>query len=100
MPEPVRGLGIDTSELTRLLQAAEERYAAATNVGVRPTVDGQALTVEAHLLDFTGDLYGRQMRLVFIERIRPEKKFGGLDELKAQIAADVAEVRRQLPRFT
>lgn len=71
----------------------ETPYVAATNVGVRPTVDGVHLTVEAHLLDFTGDLYGRELCLEFISHIRAEKKFNGLDELKAQIDADVAQVR-------
>ncbi len=68
-------------------------YRAATNVGVRPTVDGLHLTVEAHLLDFDGDLYDQELCLEFLVRIRPEKKFSGLDELKAQIHADVAQVR-------
>lgn len=68
-------------------------HVAATNVGVRPTVDGHTLLVEPYLLDFEGDLYGRDLRLAFHHRVRPEKKFSGLDELKAQIAADVAQVR-------
>ena len=72
-----------------------ERLAAATNVGVRPTVDGLKLTVEAHILDFDDDIYGEDVRLEFVRRIRPEMKFSGLDALKAQIAADVAEVRRE-----
>jgi riboflavin kinase/FMN adenylyltransferase len=72
----------------------ERRFAAATNVGVRPTVDGQRLTVEAYLLDFNEDIYGEAMTLEFIDRIRPETRFAGLDALKAQIAADVDEVRR------
>ncbi len=70
-----------------------QRYAAATNIGVRPTVDGQNLRVEPHLLDFDGDLYGQEITLEFIARIRPEKKFDGLDHLKAQISKDVALVR-------
>jgi len=74
-----------------------QRWAAATNVGVRPTVDGLKLTVEAHILDFDADIYGENIRLEFARRIRPEMKFSGLDELKAQIAADVAEVREDLP---
>ncbi len=74
----------------------DERYLAATNVGVRPTVNGSAVSVEAHLLDFDVDIYGRTLRLEFIDRIRPEKKFDGLEALKAQIAADVAEVRTLL----
>lgn len=72
------------------------RYVAATNVGVRPTVNGAALTVEAHLLDFDADIYGRTLRLEFITRIRPEMKFSGLDALKAEIQADVQRVRQLL----
>lgn len=74
----------------------KERYKAATNVGVRPTVDGSRLTVEAHLLDFDADLYDQELCLEFISPVRPEKKFGGLDELKAQINTDVEQVRRTL----
>ncbi len=69
------------------------RLPAASNVGVRPTVDGLKLTVEAHILDFDADIYGEDIRLEFARRIRPEMKFSGLEELKAQIAADVAQVR-------
>lgn len=74
-----------------------QRYTAAVNLGVRPTVDGQHLTMEAHLLDFSGDLYGQTLRLEFMARIRPEMKFPGLDALKAQIAADVGAIRTLLP---
>jgi riboflavin kinase/FMN adenylyltransferase len=74
----------------------DQRFAAATNVGVRPTVDGHKLIVEAHLLDFNDDLYGQEVRLEFISHIRPEMKFAGLDALKAQIQTDVAEIRQQL----
>jgi riboflavin kinase/FMN adenylyltransferase len=74
-----------------------ERHAAATNVGVRPTVDGLKLTVEAHLLDFDRDIYGEDVRLEFVRRIRPEMKFSGLEALTAQIATDVAQVRAELP---
>ena len=72
------------------------RYAAATNVGVRPTVNGSGVTIEAHLLDFDEDIYGEEVRLEFVRRIRPEMKFAGLDALQAQIAADVAAVRHDL----
>lgn len=79
---------------TALLDGA--RIPAATNVGVRPTVDGHRLTVEAHLLDFDRDIYGREICLEFVSRVRAEMKFAGLDALKAQIAADVTAVRRLL----
>lgn len=75
---------------------AGRRYMTATNVGVRPTVNGRERTVEAHLLDFDGDLYGHTLRLAFVDRIRPERRFAGLDELQTQIQADVARVRELL----
>lgn len=71
-----------------------QRYLAAVNVGVRPTVNGRDRTVEAHLLDYDGDLYGQTLRLAFKQRIRAEQRFAGLDELRAQIQKDVAEVRQ------
>jgi riboflavin kinase/FMN adenylyltransferase len=74
----------------------ETRYIAATNVGMRPTVNGRSVTVESHLLNFDGDLYGQNLRVEFIDHIRPEKKFSGLDALTTQIQADVVEIRKQL----
>ncbi|MBX3228794.1 MAG: bifunctional riboflavin kinase/FAD synthetase [Labilithrix sp.] len=71
---------------------ADERP-AVMNLGVRPTVDGQNLRLEVHLFDFDGDLYGQALRVHFIAKIRDEKRFSGLDELKAQIAADAASAR-------
>jgi riboflavin kinase/FMN adenylyltransferase len=73
-----------------------EHFTAATNVGVRPTVNGRQRLVEAHLLNFDGDLYGQTIRLEFVSYIRPEQKFSGLPALKAQIDADVLEVKRRL----
>jgi riboflavin kinase/FMN adenylyltransferase len=74
----------------------EHCYGAATNVGFRPTVNGQGVTVEAHLLDFDGDLYGQELRVEFLHRLRSEKKFPSLEDLKAQIDEDVREVRQLL----
>ena len=69
-------------------------YIAATNVGVRPTVgDDRPVTVEGSLLDFSGDLYGKTVRMEFYSRIRPEQKFNSLDELRTQIARDTQSVR-------
>lgn len=74
-----------------------ERHPAAVNLGVRPTFGESRLVTEAHLLDFSGDLYGKELKLCFIgDRIRPEVKFGSVDELLAQVDRDVAEVRRRL----
>jgi riboflavin kinase/FMN adenylyltransferase len=71
----------------------DEKYAACTNVGVAPTFGRAESRVEAYLLDFDGDLYGRIVDVGFIRRIRGEKKFSGVDELKAQIQHDVEETR-------
>ena len=74
----------------------ERRYTTATNVGVRPTVNGRERTVEAHILDFDGDIYGQTVRLAFDRRIRPEQRFAGLEELQAQIQVDVDHARSLL----
>jgi riboflavin kinase/FMN adenylyltransferase len=66
---------------------------AVANLGMRPTVAGTDLRLEAHLIDFAGDLYGKHLRVALIDRIRPEQKFSGLDALKAQIARDVETAR-------
>ncbi|MEX2236837.1 MAG: riboflavin biosynthesis protein RibF [Dehalococcoidia bacterium] len=69
-------------------------FPSVTNIGLRPTFEERLPTVEAYLLDFEGDLYGQEMRLDILSRIRAEMKFEGLDELKAQIARDVESARR------
>jgi riboflavin kinase / FMN adenylyltransferase len=71
----------------------DEKYAACTNVGVAPTFGRADSRVEAHLLDFDGDLYGRVVDVGFTRRIRGEQKFSGVEELKAQIQRDVEEAR-------
>lgn len=64
------------------------------NIGVRPTVAGEGRrTLEAHVSDFQGDLYGQTLRVHFIRRLRDERRFEGLEALKAQIARDVDEAR-------
>ena len=69
-------------------------YQAVTNIGVRPTVsDGKKVSVESHLLDFNGDLYGKQARVEFMHFQRPEKKFGSVEELSDQIRHDAEDAR-------
>jgi riboflavin kinase / FMN adenylyltransferase len=69
-------------------------YAAAVNVGVRPTFDtGRGLLVEAHLIGFDGDLYGQTLRLAFLERMRGEKRFESVDALVEQMNRDVEQAR-------
>ncbi len=72
----------------------KEVHAACTNVGVAPTFERGENRVEAYLIDYEGDLYGRIVDVSFVLRIRPEKRFSGVEELKEQIARDVDEARR------
>ncbi len=73
---------------------AHGTFAAVTNIGVRPTFEGTPQpTIEAHLLDFSGNLYGHTLRLDFVAHLRPEQKFPGLEALVAQIRRDVASAR-------
>ncbi len=72
------------------------RYKAVANVGTRPTVSGSGITVEPWILDFAGDLYGREIALEFHKFLRPETKFASLEELKAQIQRDAAQTRALL----
>ena len=66
------------------------RHAAVTNLGVRPTVEQSgALWVASYLLDFSGDLYGENVKLSLVDFIRPEVKFDSIEELKEQIEKDV-----------
>ncbi len=76
------------------VRVGKDVHAACTNVGVAPTFERGESRVEAHLLDFQGDLYGRVADVSFVQRIRPERRFSGVEELKAQIAHDVEEARR------
>ena len=69
-------------------------YTAVTNIGSRPTVGGHQLRAESWLLDFEGDLYGKQLTLAFHHFLRPEQKFDSLEELKAQILQDARQVRK------
>ncbi len=69
-------------------------YAAVTNIGSRPTVEGHQVRAESWILDFEGDLYGKTITLAFCKFLRPEQKFDSLEELKTQIQKDAAETRR------
>jgi len=70
------------------------RYRGVANVGLRPTLGGGERRLEVHLLGFWGDLYGEEMRVRFLRRLREERGFPSLEDLKAQIARDVEEARR------
>jgi riboflavin kinase / FMN adenylyltransferase len=76
-------------------QVDGQDHVAAVNVGVRPTFKtGRGLLVEAFLLDFEGDIYDRELRLDFLERLRGERRFDSVDALVEQMGRDVVETRR------
>jgi riboflavin kinase / FMN adenylyltransferase len=70
-------------------------HRAVVNIGSRPTLQSPQpqLRIEAHLLDFNGDLYGKTLELIFVEKLRDEKKFPSLDELREQIARDISKAQ-------
>lgn len=102
-----RGIGFPTANIAvtpdRALPAfgvyvtratvAGRTYASATNIGINPTFDGELPSVETYILDFEGDLYGRELRIDLLERLRDEMKFPGVEALVAQIATDVEATR-------
>ncbi|MCP4003674.1 MAG: bifunctional riboflavin kinase/FAD synthetase [bacterium] len=85
---PANGVYATTVRIFEEGRLSAEERPAVTNIGTRPTFDKGQVLAETHLLDFSGDLYGRRISLAFCERIRDEKRFSGPAELKAQIAED------------
>lgn len=70
-----------------------EPYIAVSNVGTKPTVNGDHISCETHILDFCGNLYGKNIKVCFFKRLRDEKKYSSLDELKAVIKNDIDTTR-------
>lgn len=65
-------------------------YRAMSNVGVRPSVGGKELLLETHVIGFSGDLYGRRLRITLVEKLRDEKRFSSISDLKEQLQRDYA----------
>jgi riboflavin kinase/FMN adenylyltransferase len=74
--------------------------AAITNIGVRPTFGAGAVAIETHVLGYSGDLYGRQVRLAFVQRLRDERAFPDVDALRAQLQADRRRAERLFSRIS
>ncbi|NKB67271.1 MAG: hypothetical protein GKR89_09450 [Candidatus Latescibacteria bacterium] len=107
-----RQLGFPTANLQveqRFLQDLEQGVYAAwarwdqegpkqalVNLGVRPTFGAGALALETHILDFSGDLYGKDLEIQLVERLRPERAFSGVEALRQQIALDIKKTRAVL----
>lgn len=80
----------------RVARASGQTIDGIANIGRRPTFGGETVRLEAFLFDFDGDLYGETLTVELIDFVRPERKFDGLEALKAQIAVDVEAARRAL----
>ena len=72
------------------MEGEPSSHRSVTNVGMRPTFNGTGLTVETHLLDYSGNFSPKRIEVRFWKKLREERKFGGPEELKAQIAKDIA----------
>ena len=96
---PARKLLPPAGVYAAVAQTPGGAFPAMMNLGPRPTVDDARQTVEAHLLDFTGDLYGAAVRLDLVAHLRPIRRFSGLPELTEQLAADRLAARTALTRF-
>lgn len=74
-------------------EITDEIYEGVANIGMRPTVGGSHAVLETHLFDFSGDLYGKRLTVLFKHKIRDEKRFDGLDALKAAIQDDIQQAK-------
>jgi riboflavin kinase/FMN adenylyltransferase len=68
-------------------------YRAMSNVGIRPSVGGKELLLETHVIDYSGDLYGRVLRVSLVEKLRDEKRFASIGDLKNQLMRDYNTIR-------
>ncbi len=82
------------------VETNQGRYGGMANVGARPTFDEPAPPLEVNLFDFSGDLYGQQLRVSFHHHLRQQRRFAGLDELKEQLARDESDARAVLAPVT
>ena len=69
-------------------------YCAMSNVGIRPSVGGKELLLETHVLRYSGDLYGRVLRVRLVEKLRDEKRFASISDLKKQLTRDYEYISR------
>ncbi|MDH4300150.1 MAG: bifunctional riboflavin kinase/FAD synthetase [Dehalococcoidia bacterium] len=81
-----------------MTQVAGKRFPSATNIGSRPTFGEGKRMVETHLLDYKGDLYGREIRVEFVQKLRDEQRFPSSEQLKIQIEKDVRKVEALLAK--
>jgi riboflavin kinase / FMN adenylyltransferase len=92
---PARGVYVTRT----LLEGEAKSRRSVTNVGMRPTFNGSALSVETHLLDYVGEVGAKRIEVRFWKRLREEKKFSGAEELREQIARDITNAHKFFSRL-
>ena len=92
-PDPARAIPPDGVYIS-MAGVDGEILPGVTNIGTNPTVGGRKRTIETNIFDFDRNIYGKELTVYFVKRLRPITTFSGLDELKAQIAKDSAQARR------
>ena len=86
-----RNIRVDNGVYYSRVIIPDKRYNAMWNIGIRPSVDGNTRLLETHLFNFTGDLYGQEIEVELIRKIRDERRFDSIDELKGQLEKDASE---------
>ncbi len=81
------------------IENTEEHYFGITNIGTRPTVGSDFVGAETHILDFEGDLYGKQIEVELLSFLRSERKFNSIEELSAQVHADIETAKKMARDF-
>jgi riboflavin kinase/FMN adenylyltransferase len=90
--------GIFAVRVHGVAEAGARGLPGVASLGTRPTVNGRGMLLEAHIFDFEGDLYGREIKVEFVARLREELRFESIDAMVAQIHRDAAEARAVLER--
>ena len=92
LPDEMRAVPQDGVYIS-MVKLSGDMLPSITNIGTNPTVGGRSRMIETHIFDFDGDIYGREIEVFFVKRLRGVKAFSSLEELKAQIAADCKTAR-------
>lgn len=89
---PERGVYLTRTLFSSEAHTGEDVYFSVTNVGVNPTVDGESrIKCESYILDYTGDLYGKNIKVLFYEKLRDEKKFSSVQELTDAVKKNIED---------
>ena len=86
-----RNIRVDNGVYYSIVRIGDKCFNAMSNIGTRPSVDGNTRLLETHLFNFSGDLYGQEIEVELIRKIRDERRFESIDELKNQLTKDASE---------